>query len=103
MAKTPPRTSYPAKVVATALTETNADFVERSCLVVPPERPYRLKLPPKEVLPRIGRACFAFNQSNAQALKLVVGEVVRHPEVTYMFVSSAQGRVLDFLKAYLEQ
>jgi AcrR family transcriptional regulator len=62
-----------------------------------------MKLPPKEVLPWIGRAFFAFNQSNAQTLKLVVGEAVRRPEVTDIFVKGGTDRVLGFLEAYLER
>ncbi len=62
-----------------------------------------MKLPPKEVLPWIGRAFFAFNQSNVQALKLVVGEAVRRPEVAEVFIRGGPDRVLGFLKAYLER
>jgi len=61
-----------------------------------------MKLTPKEVLPWIGRAFFAFNQSNVQTLKLVVGEAVRRPEVAEMFIRGGPDSVLDFLKAYLE-
>jgi AcrR family transcriptional regulator len=62
-----------------------------------------MKLPPKEVLPWIGRAFFAFNQSNVQALKLVVGEAARRPEVAEVFIRGGPDRVLGFLKAYLER
>ena len=61
-----------------------------------------LDLPPEELLPRIGRAYFAFEQLDAQTLRLVVAEALRRPEVAEMFVRSGPGRVLDFLKAYLE-
>ncbi len=61
-----------------------------------------LDLPPEEVLPRIGRAYFAFELLDIQTLQLVVGEAVRRPEVAEMFVKSGPGKVLDFLKAYLE-
>jgi transcriptional repressor AefR-like protein len=61
-----------------------------------------MKLPPTEVLLQIGRAYFAFSQSNAQALKLVVGEAVRRPEVAEMFIRGGPDRMLGFLKAYLE-
>jgi AcrR family transcriptional regulator len=62
-----------------------------------------MKLPPKEALPWIGRAFIAFNQSNAQTLKLVVGEAVRRPEVAGIFVKGGTDRVLGFLEAYLER
>ena len=62
-----------------------------------------MKLPPKEVLPRIGRAFFAFTQSNVQTLKLVVGEAVRRPEVAEVFIRGDLERVLGFLEAYLER
>ena len=61
-----------------------------------------LDLPPEELLPRIGRAYFAFEQLDAQTLRLVVAEALRRPEVAEMFVRSGPGRVLEFLKAYLE-
>ncbi|MDQ3658347.1 MAG: TetR/AcrR family transcriptional regulator, partial [Actinomycetota bacterium] len=61
-----------------------------------------LDLPPEELLPRIGRAYFAFEQLDAQTLRLVVAEALRRPEVAEMFVKSGPGKVLDFLKAYLE-
>ena len=61
-----------------------------------------LDLPPEELLPKIGRAYFAFEQLDAQTLRLVVAEALRRPEVAEMFVRSGPGRVLDFLKAYLE-
>lgn len=62
-----------------------------------------MKVPPKEVLPWIGRAFFAFNQSNVQTLKLVVGEAVRRPEVAEVFIRGGPDRVLGFLKTYLER
>ena len=61
-----------------------------------------MDLPPEDLLPRIGRAYFAFEQLDAQTLRLVVAEALRRPEVAEMFVSSGPGRVLEFLKAYLE-
>ena len=62
-----------------------------------------LKLPPKEVLLRIGRAYFAFSRFNAQTLKLVLGEAVRRPEVAEVFIRGGPDRMIGFLKAYLEQ
>jgi AcrR family transcriptional regulator len=61
-----------------------------------------LDLPPEELLPRIGRAYFAFEQLDAQTLRLVVAEALRRPEVAEMFVRNGPGRVLEFLKSYLE-
>src|ERR687895_336035 len=61
-----------------------------------------MDLPPEEVLPRVGRAYFAFERIDKRALKLVIGEAIRRPEVADMFVRSGPGRVLSFLKLYLE-
>jgi AcrR family transcriptional regulator len=61
-----------------------------------------MDLPPEEVLPRLGRAYFAFEKIDRRVLRLVIGEAVRRPEVADMFVRSGPGRVLDFLKLYLE-
>lgn len=60
-----------------------------------------MELPPDKVLMRIGRAFLASDQSNAQALRLAVGEAVRRPEVAEMFVRGDPDRVLGFLEAYL--
>ena len=62
-----------------------------------------MDLPPEEVLPRIGRAYFAFERIDKRALRLVIGEAIRRPEVAETFVRSGPGRVLDFLKLYLER
>jgi AcrR family transcriptional regulator len=61
-----------------------------------------MDLPPEEALPRIGKAYFAFESMDKRALKLIVGEAVRRPEIAEMFVRSGPGKVLDFLKLYLE-
>jgi AcrR family transcriptional regulator len=61
-----------------------------------------IDLPPEEALPRLGRAYFAFDQLTIQTLQLVLGEAVRRPEIAEMFIRSGPGRVLDFLKTYLE-
>ncbi|HKZ27176.1 MAG TPA: TetR/AcrR family transcriptional regulator [Rubrobacteraceae bacterium] len=61
-----------------------------------------MNLPPEEVLPRLGRASFAFEQFDVRMLQLVVGEAVRRPEVAEMFVRNGPGKVLEFLKVYLE-
>ena len=61
-----------------------------------------LDLPPEELLPRIGRAYFAFERLDTRTLRLVLGEAIRRPEVAETFVRSGPGRVLDFLKVYLE-
>jgi AcrR family transcriptional regulator len=61
-----------------------------------------MNLPPEKVLPRLGRAYFAFEQFDVRMLQLVVGEAVRRPEVAEMFVRNGPGKVLEFLKVYLE-
>jgi AcrR family transcriptional regulator len=61
-----------------------------------------MDLPPEEVLPRLGRAYFAFEQFDVRMLQLMVGEAVRRPEVAEIFIKSGPGKVLGFLKAYLE-
>jgi TetR/AcrR family transcriptional regulator len=61
-----------------------------------------MELPPEELLPRIGRAYFAFEEIDIRTLQLVIGEAVRRPEVAETFVRSGPGRVLEFLKGYLE-
>src|SRR3954469_17557327 len=61
-----------------------------------------IDLPPEEALPRLGRAYFAFDQHTIQTLQLVLGEAVRRPEIAELFIRSGPGRVLDFLKTYLE-
>jgi AcrR family transcriptional regulator len=62
-----------------------------------------MDLPPEEALPRLGRAYFAFERIDVRALKLVIGEAVRRPEVAETFVRSGPGRVFDFLKGYMER
>jgi AcrR family transcriptional regulator len=59
-------------------------------------------LPPEEVLPRLGRAYFAFEQFDVRMLQLMVGEAVRRPEVAEMFIRTGPGKILEFLKLYLE-
>ena len=61
-----------------------------------------MDLPPEAVLPRLGRAYLAFEQFDARMLQLMVGEAVRRPEVAEMFIRSGPGRVLGFLKDYLQ-
>jgi TetR/AcrR family transcriptional regulator len=61
-----------------------------------------MDLPPEELLLKIGQAYFAFEKLDIRTLQLVVGEAVRRPEVAEMFVKSGPGKVLDFLKVYLE-
>ena len=62
-----------------------------------------MELPPEEVLPRLGRAYFAFERIDKRVLKLVIGEAIRRPEVAETFVRSGPARVMDFLKAYMER
>jgi TetR/AcrR family transcriptional regulator len=61
-----------------------------------------MDLPPEEVLPRLGRAYFACEQFDVRMLQLMVGEAVRRPEVAEMFIRNGPGKVLEFLKLYLE-
>jgi AcrR family transcriptional regulator len=61
-----------------------------------------MELPPEELLSRIGQAYFAFEEIDIRTLQLVIGEAVRRPEVAETFVRSGPGRVLEFLKVYLE-
>ena len=61
-----------------------------------------MDLPPEEVLPRLGRAYFAFEQFDVRMLQLMVGEAVRRPEVAEMFIRNGPGKVLEFLKLYLQ-
>jgi AcrR family transcriptional regulator len=61
-----------------------------------------MELPPEELLSRIGRAYFAFEEIDIRTLQLVIGEAVRRPEVAETFVRSGPGRVLELLKVYLE-
>jgi AcrR family transcriptional regulator len=61
-----------------------------------------MDLPPEEVLPSLGRAYFAFEQFDVRMLQLMVGEAVRRPEVAEMFIRNGPGKVLEFLKLYLE-
>jgi TetR/AcrR family transcriptional regulator len=62
-----------------------------------------MDLPPAEVLRRLGRAYLAFDESNTQTARLVIGEAVRRPEVAEMFAKGGPERVLGFLKVYLER
>ena len=59
-------------------------------------------LPPEEVLPKLGQAYFAFEKFDVRMLQLMVGEAVRRPEIAEMFIRSGPGKVLEFLKVYLE-
>lgn len=62
-----------------------------------------MQLPPEEVLNRLGRAYLAFDRSNTQELRLMIGEAIRRPEVAEVFVEKGPGRVLEFLKHYLQR
>ena len=61
-----------------------------------------MDLPPEEALTKLGRAYFAFERIDQRVLRLVIGEVIRRPEVAEAFVRGGPGRVLEFLKGYLE-
>jgi len=62
-----------------------------------------MQLPPEEVLRRLGQAYMAFDHSNTQELRLMMGEAIRRPEVAEVFIEKGPGRVLEFLKQYLER
>lgn len=62
-----------------------------------------MDLPPEEALTKLGRAYFAFERIDPRVLRLVVGEAIRRPEVADVFVRGGPGRVLEFLKSYLER
>lgn len=62
-----------------------------------------MDLPPEEALTKLGRAYFAFERMDPRVLRLVVGEAIRRPEVAEAFVRGGPGRVLEFLKKYLER
>ena len=61
-----------------------------------------MDLAPEEALTRLGRAYFAFERMDPRVLRLVIGEAIRSPEVAEVFVRGGPGRVLEFLKGYLE-
>lgn len=61
-----------------------------------------MDLPPEEALTKLGRAYFAFERMDTRVLRLVIGEAIRRPEVAEAFVRGGPGRVLEFLKRYLE-
>ena len=62
-----------------------------------------MDLPPEEALTKLGRAYFAFERMDPRVLRLVIGEAIRRPEVAEVFVKGGPGRVLEFLKRYLER
>jgi AcrR family transcriptional regulator len=62
-----------------------------------------MDLPPEKVLRGLGRAYLAFDKSNTQMVQLVLGEAVRRPEVAEAFIKGGPGRVLEFLRAYMER
>lgn len=59
--------------------------------------------PPRAVLTKLARAYLLFDEENTRALRLIIGEAVRRPEVAVAFVAEGPGRVLAFLQAYLER
>ena len=62
-----------------------------------------MDMPPEEALTKLGRAYFAFERMDPRVLRFVVGEALRRPKVAEAFVRGGPGRVLDFLKRYLER
>ncbi len=61
-----------------------------------------MSLPPEEVLTRLGQAYLAFDKSNTRVMQLVLGEALRRPDVAEKFIRGGPGRVLEFLKSYIE-
>ncbi len=61
-----------------------------------------MSLPPEEVLTRLGQAYLAFDKSNTRVMQLVLGEALRRPDVAEKFIRGGPGRVLEFLKTYIE-
>lgn len=62
-----------------------------------------MQLPPEVVLRKLGQAYLAFDHSNTQELRLIIGEAIRRPEVAEVFIERGPSRVLEFLKRYLER
>ncbi len=62
-----------------------------------------MDFPPEEVLERLGLAYLAFDSSNTKEIRLIIGEAIRRPEVAEVFIEGGPGRVLEFLKRYLER
>ena len=60
-----------------------------------------IDLPPEEVLKRLGASLFQFQATQQQTIRLIVGEVFRHQELTEMWIRIGPGRVLSFLEIYL--
>ena len=63
-----------------------------------------IDLPPEEVLPRLARAYYAFNkEETGPVLQFMIAEALRRPEVAEKFFEAGPGRVLEFLRRYLER
>lgn len=61
-----------------------------------------MDLPPEEVLTRLGESYLAFDRTFYPLMQFMIAEVVRSPEAAKLFVEDGPGRVLNFLKHYLE-
>ena len=63
-----------------------------------------IDLPPEKVLPRIARAYYAFDKEEiGPVLQFMIAEALRRPEVAEKFFEAGPGRVLEFLRRYLER
>ena len=63
-----------------------------------------MDLPPEEVLPRIARAYYAFDKEEiGPVLQFMIAEALRRPEVAEKLFEAGPGRVLEFLRRYLER
>jgi AcrR family transcriptional regulator len=62
-----------------------------------------MDFPPEEVLKKLGAGLFQFRATRQRTIRLVVGEVFRHQELAEMWIRIGPGRVLGFLKRYLDR
>ncbi len=62
-----------------------------------------MDLPPEEVLKRLGAGLFQFRATRQRTIRLVIAEAFRHQEIAEMWVRIGPGRMLGFLKTYLDR
>lgn len=62
-----------------------------------------MDLPPEEVLTKLGAGLFRFGATRQRTIRLVIGEVFRHQELAEVWIRIGPGRVLGFLKRYLDR
>lgn len=61
-----------------------------------------MDLPPEEVLKKLGAGLLQFAATRQRLIQLVVGEAFRYQEIAEMYFKVGPGRVLGFLKTYLD-